>query len=349
MTRRLRVTAGAAALLALLGCEPAPPPDDAGRPDAPRLDGGARPDVRATPMDAPITEDGGPPTITGAEVLFEGTELDLSRHYGMYIQDDRGSIDVVDDPLGIHGDVIRFRHPKDADWAHTMVRPLDRRTDYEDAAQVRSYESVYHYRQSVLITADPQWTEPSMNLLEDFHCEPCEANSLQLFLNYAGDGSVCWWVAFSEDPDFDPRGANRGGDTDPWEVISPNRTTIWMNDDGTPGDHDPIPDTGSLLLCREDLDIDRLFGRWVDVEMIVRPSSYDTGVLMLWIDGEPYFYDGPNNYRWNQDDVSEPLPVNTFQIGLYGSPVDPADGAASYFEIFTTPPRIEIGTGIAGR
>lgn len=340
-------------VLLLSGCPSTPADPDAGSPaDTPRAD---TPGLDAPGLDAPIVPvDAGPRAdsgrgITGAEVLFEGTELALGTEYGLYVQDDRGSIDVVPDPLGTHGDVLRFRHPKDADWAHTMVRPTDRRTGYTEAAQVRSYESVYYFREEMLVTPDDQWTEPSMNLLEDFHCEPCEANSLQLFLNYDGDGSVCWWVAYSTDPDFDPRGMNRGGDTDPWDVISPNRTTIRIADDGTPTLPGTLPETGSLLLCRDDVDLDRLFGRWVEVEMIVRPSSYDSGVLMLFIDGEPYFYDGPNNYRWNQDDPDDPLPVNVFQIGLYGSPVDPAPGSSPYFEIYATPPRIEIGTGILGR
>jgi hypothetical protein len=310
---------------------------------APR-DGGPRPD-------AGPRSDGGPPPegreLTNAEVLFEGTELDLGRQYGLYVQDDRSSIDIAGDPLGIFGDVIRYRHFKDSNWTHTMVRPGDARTDYREGAQVRAYEAVYRYRQDLLVTADPQWSEPSMNLLEDFHCEPCEANTLQIMLNYDGDGSLCLWIAYSTDPDFDPRGPNRGGRTDPWELLGENRFYLQAGPDGRPDLEEALPETASILLCRDDVRTEDLFGRWVEVEMIVRPSSYDTGTIRAWIDGRPYRFDGPNNYRWNQD-RPDPLPVNTFQIGLYGSQLSPQDGAPEHFEIFTTPPRIELGDGIAG-
>ncbi|MGE0789011.1 MAG: hypothetical protein AB7S26_25285 [Sandaracinaceae bacterium] len=314
---------------------------DAGEPaDASDVDAASVPDV-----------DAGPRTfagfgVTSPEVLFEGTELDLSRQYGLYIQDSRGRIDVVPDPEGTRGDVIRFRHPKDSSWAHTMVRPTDARTGYRDAAQVRAYEAGYYYRQDMYVTADPDWDRLAMNLLEDFHCEPCEANTLQVMLNYDGRDSLCIWIAYSTDPAFDPRGHNRGSSFDPWPALSgPNRFVVPVGSDGAPSLPSSLPDTGALLLCRDDLHTSDLFDRWVTVEMMVRPSSYDSGVVAVSIDGHLYRYDGPNNYRYNQD-RPDPLPVNTFQIGLYGEPVGPSGGAASYFEIYTTPPRIELGDDV---
>jgi hypothetical protein len=318
--------------------------DDGGAVDAARSDGAIEPgrDAGDRP-DASFVRG-----VTNPEILFEGTEMDLGRHYGLYLQDDTSSIELADDPTGAARRVIRFRKTKSEEWTHVMVRPADMRTDYREAAQVTEYEVAYHYRQSVYVTGDPQYSDVSFNLIEDFHCEPCEANNLQIMLNMDGDGSLCLWIAYSTDPEFDPRGYNRGGSSDPWDVISPNRTVAGVRPDGYADIEGELPPTGSLVICRDDLPTERIFDRWVELEIIMRPSSYETGVVMMWLDGHPYFYDGPNIYRWNQDS-SDSLPVNTFQIGLYGSAVEPAPDTDPFFEMFATPPRIELGDGILGR
>ncbi len=308
-------------------------------------DGGSAGTDGGRSRDAGPRPDGGVRGVTSPEVLFEGTELDLDRQYGLYIQDDGSSIDIVDDPLGEMGSVIRFRDAKRGDWTHTMVRPADMRTGYRDPAQIVDWEVPYHYVERMLVTPDPQLETEFYNLLEDFHCEPCEANDLQIVVNWRRENTLCLWIAYSTDAGFDPRGTNRGSSFDPWPDINGNATFVTIAADGTSDLPSSVPPTGALLLCREDVHLADLAGRWVDVEMVVRPSSYDTGVVMLWIDDHLYRYDGPNSYRWNQDS-SGSLPVNTFQIGLYGGSVTPASGTADYFELFATPPRIELGTDI---
>jgi hypothetical protein len=281
--------------------------------------------------------------VTDPVVVFDGTETELGTQYGVYDQSEGGSIDFVEDPLGQLGQVIRFVKPKDADWAHVMLRLTDKRTGYQEPAQVTEWETSYHYHQKMLVDDDPQYTTSFMNLLEDFHCEPCEANNLQLYSGYLDDDSLCLWVAYSTDPTFDPRGLARGSDFDPWPTLTANRVQLTVGADGYPASPPTLPPTGSLVICRPDLHVSDLLGRWVDVELLVKSSSYDSGQIKVWIDGKPFFFDGPNSYRWNQvsDDA---LPVNTFQWGLYGGAVD-AQGPSAWV-LYATPPRLELGGDI---
>lgn len=288
-------------------------------------------------------------TLDSPEVLFAGNELDLDK-YSMRIDDPNGFVDIVDDPAGEPDKVLRFYEMKEnGGFSHVMARPYDKRSNYQDTAQLTKYEAAYHYRQRFYLSEDKQLSTSFINLIEDFHCEPCEANSLQLYTGYLVDDSVCLWVAYSTDAGFDPRGLDRGSDFDPWPTISANKTTIPIKADGSPSVPGNLPETGALLLCRDDLHVSDLQGRWIDIELMVKPSSYDSGRIKMWLDGKPYFYDGPNNYRWNQDETigEESLPINNFQFGLYMAEVSPDPGTPDHWELFTTPPFIEIGDDLS--
>jgi hypothetical protein len=230
-----------------------------------------------------------------------------------------------------------------------MVRLTDKRGGYRDAAQVTRWESAYHYKQAFYLAPDPQWSHAFTNILEDFHCEPCEANNLQLYGSYQNDDELCLWIAYSTSDSFDPRGLARGSDFDPWPDISGNRTDLTMGADGYATNLPAsLPETGSILLCRSDLAVSDLFGRWVDFELLVKPSSHDSGVIKMWVDGKPYFFDGPNSYRWNQDGpgAADSLPVNVFQWGLYMGSEQPMSGTPEAWEMFATPPLLELGDDI---
>jgi hypothetical protein len=284
-------------------------------------------------------------TLDSPEILFDGTELDLDK-YNMRIDDPNGFVDIVDDPAGAAEKVLRFYEMKEnGGYSHVMARPGDKRANYQEAAQLTEYEAAYHYRQRFYVSEDKQLSTAFINLVEDFHCEPCEANSLQLFTSYQVDDSVCLWVAYSTDANFDPRGLDRGSDFDPWPTISANKTTIPIQADGSPSVPANLPETGALLLCRDDLHVSQIQGRWIDLELYVKPSSHDSGRIKMWLDGKPYFYDGPNNYRWNQDETigEKSFPINNFQFGLYMAAVSPDPGTPDHWELFTTPPFIEIG------
>jgi hypothetical protein len=246
--------------------------------------------------------------------------------------------------------VLRFVHPKaNEDWTHEMVRLTDKRTGYQDAAQVTEWESAYHYQQQTYLPNDPQYSRDFVNLLEDFHCEPCEANNLQIYTSYVEADSVCIWIAYSTDENFDPRGPDRGGSTDPWETLGgDNRLELWLAPDGTPTLPATMPPTASLLLCRDDLKVSDLFERWVDVEILVKVSSFESGVVKFWIDGKPFFYDGPNAYRYNQTGAGsdDALPVNVFQWGLYMGPFDVMAGTPDDWVLYATPPRLELGDDV---
>ena len=258
-------------------------------------------------------------------------------------------MEFVDDPVGGTRRVLRFVRPKSADWTHEMVRLLDKRSDYRDAAQVTEWETAYHYKQEMYLPNDPQYSRDFVNLLEDFHCEPCEANNLQLYTSYVEPDSVCLWVTYSTDPEFDPRGPDRGGTTDPWDSLrDENRLELWLAADGTPTLPATMPETAALLLCRDDVRVSDLFERWVNVEFLVKVSSYDTGVIRVWIDGKPFFYDGPNGYRFNQDGDgrNDALPVNVFQWGLYMQAFDVMDGTPDDWVLYATPPLLELGDDV---
>src|SRR5207245_1366494 len=149
-------------------------------------------------------------------------------------------------------------------------------------------------------------------------CEPCEANNTQLMANL-GDGpdSICMWIIYSTDDTFDPRGTSRGGSTDPWPILGANKTTLDAAADGstTPGS---VPPTGEIYLLRTDLHVSDIQGRWIAFQMLMKSSSYPAnGQLKMWLDGKPYFYDGANIYRWNQEGKSSgSAAVNVFQLGL---------------------------------
>lgn len=283
--------------------------------------------------------------VTNAKIVFDGTETDLKK-YSPRIDDNVSNVTIAADPKGVYGNVLRFRRSKAAEFSHSMERPLDKTTNYQDAAQVVLHEKAYHYKQKFYVTGDPQYTNEYMNFLEDFHCEPCEANNMQIYTSYVEDNSVCMMINYSTSPSFDPRGLNRGSNFDPWPTLSANRIKITLNPDGTATLPGKLPETGALQLCRSDLKMSDLFDRWVDIEMLVKPSAGPTGTMRLWIDGKPYFYLGPNTYRYNQDRPNDSLAVNNFQFGLYGPKAIQKAGTPNYFELYTTPPRIETGDDI---
>lgn len=317
-------------MIAVLGCGAAACGEPAAVPDA---------SLDATVIDATAAIRG----VTNPQLVFAGTETTLVPFYDVYDQDPAGEVSFVDDP--VHGPVLRMRKSKASDWQHVMVRLGDKRTGYQDAARLPEYERAYHYQQKFKVTADPQFSTVNFNLLEDFHCEPCEANNLQLVINYNNDDSLCLWVAYSTDANFDPRGTARGSSFDPWPTINANRTQIAIGEDGRASVPANLPSTGALFLCRDDLHLSDISDRWVDFEMIVRSSSHDSGVIKMWIDGKPYFFDGPNSYRWNQLDASSAA-TNNFQLGLYGEGVTPQTGTPSTWELQATPPRVEIGDDV---
>ncbi len=298
--------------------------------------------------------DGGPPggtrTVTNPQVLFDGTELDLNSQYWQYIEDPGGSVVVADDPLGVLGSVLRFREQKEhSGWQHVMVAAQDKRDGYNSFAQISTYGPVYHTIQKVFLRGDPQYMqETSMGVFDiDYHCEPCQANNLGIGMGNNGAGSICLTINYSTDSTFDPRGPTRGGTVNPWVTINANSFVVPVAADGTPDLPSPLPPTGSVSLCRSDLSVSDVSDRWVDIELLVRPSSYDTGVIRLWIDGKPFFYEGPNDFRWNElGSSSSATPVSAFQWGIYMPSFTPASGTPTYWELFTTPPHIEIGDDI---
>lgn len=299
--------------------------------------------------DGDASSHSGTRTVTHPRVVFDGTELDIKK-YDLYVQPSSSSIDIGKDPAG-SGSALHFLENKmNGGWnsGHVMVRPLDKRTGYTKGASLPEYEKSYHIKQKLYVGNDPQFRVQPLNLLEDNHCEPCEANNTQLMAN-TGDGadSICMWIIYSTDDTFDPRGTSRGGSYDPWPILGAHKTTLHPAADGTTSGSG-LPPTGEIFLCRTDLHVSDIQGRWVEFEMLMKSSSYPAnGQLEMWLDGRPYFFDGANMYRWNQSGKSgTSAATNTFQLGLYMDQVAPASGSPDHWEIWTSPPFIEVGDDI---
>jgi hypothetical protein len=281
--------------------------------------------------------------------VFDGTELALGAQYSLFVQAPNSSVQVVSDPAGGNFSVLQFHEAKQNggfSTGHTMVAMHDKRTNYTSYAQMTDFEKSYHQKQRLYVGTDPQFQTFGVNLLEDNHCEPCEANNIMLMTDTQGNGSVCLWVVYSTDPTFDPRGASRGGTTDPWATLDAHQTVLSVAQDGSTNPSN-LPPTGMIWMCRSDVTVSSLQGRWVDYEILVKSSSYATGQVVMWLDGKPYSYNGPNSYRWNQLGTSgTSRAVNAFQMGLYMNATTPAPGTSSYWDIYSTPPRIEFGDDI---